>query len=136
MLMFHMMQVYPIRENKFINSCRYSCGWRGRLQPVNEVDNGRYYRLTIVFMSELGWMVLNTFNEMSQLSVRSTSFDCFLRTKMDVVVIDDWLVRRDDECFLLIVVPTLNHSLLLAFFSAESNLAPLARSVHRWSFWP
>ena len=95
----YMMQVYPIRENKrpLIPAVTHVDG-SGRLQTVNEVDNGRYYRLIHRFYERTGVpMVLNTsFNENEPIvCTPRQALDCFLRTKMDVVVIDDWLVRRD-----------------------------------------
>lgn len=94
----YMMQVYPIREDKrpLIPAVTHVDG-TGRLQTVNEADNGRYYRLIRRFYERTGVpMVLNTsFNENEPIvcTVRQ-ALDCFLRTKMDVVVIDDVLVRR------------------------------------------
>ncbi len=95
----YMMQVYPIRENKrpLIPAVTHVDG-TGRLQTVNELDNGRYYRLIHRFYERTGVpMVLNTsFNENEPIvCTPRQALDCFLRTKMDVVVIDDWLVRRD-----------------------------------------
>lgn len=95
----YMMQVYPIRENKrpLIPAVTHVDG-TGRLQTVNEVDNGRYYRLIHRFYERTGVpMVLNTsFNENEPIvCTPRQALDCFLRTKMDVVVIDDWMVRRD-----------------------------------------
>ncbi len=95
----YMMQVYPIREDKrpLIPAVTHVDG-TGRLQTVNEDDNGRYYRLIHRFYQRTGVpMLLNTsFNENEPIvSTPRQALDCFLRTKMDMLVLDDVLVRRD-----------------------------------------
>ena len=94
----YMMQVYPIRVNKraLVPAVTHVDG-TGRLQTVNEVDNGRYYRLIQHFYKRTGVpMLLNTsFNENEPIvSTTRQALDCFLRTKMDVLVLDNVLVRR------------------------------------------
>jgi carbamoyltransferase len=93
-----MMQVYPIREDKrpLIPAVTHVDG-TGRLQTVTEADNGRYYRLIRAFRDITGVpMVLNTsFNENEPIvCTPSQALDCFLRTKMDLLVLDDVLIRR------------------------------------------
>jgi len=95
----YMMQVYPIREDKrpLIPAVTHVDG-TGRLQTVNEADNGRYYRLIHRFCERTGVpMVLNTsFNENEPIvCTPRQALDCFLRTKMDLLVIDDLLISRD-----------------------------------------
>ncbi len=95
----YMMQVYPIRQDKrpTIPAVTHIDG-TGRLQTVNEADNGRYYRLIHRFYERTGVpMVLNTsFNENEPIvCTPRQALDCFLRTKMDLLVIDDVLIRRD-----------------------------------------
>ena len=94
----YMMQVYPISVDKrsLIPAVTHVDG-TGRLQTVNEVDNGRYYRLIHRFYERTGVpMVLNTsFNENEPIvCTPRQALDCFLRTKMDVLVIDDVFIRR------------------------------------------
>lgn len=94
----YMMQVYPIREQKqrLIPAVCHVDG-TGRLQTVNAEDNGRYYRLIHRFFERTGVpMVLNTsFNENEPIvCTPRQALDCFLRTKMDVLVLDDVVVRR------------------------------------------
>ena len=94
----YMMQVYPIREQKqrLIPAVCHVDG-TGRLQSVNAADNGRYYRLIHRFFERTGVpMVLNTsFNENEPIvCTPRQALDCFLRTKMDVLVLDDVVVRR------------------------------------------
>ena len=95
----YMMQVYPIREEKrpLIPAVTHRDG-SGRLQTVTEADNGRYYRLIHRFFERTGVpMVLNTsFNENEPIvCTPHQALACFLRTKMDVLVLGDVLVRRE-----------------------------------------
>ena len=94
----YMMQVYPIRTEKrpLIPAFTHADG-TGRLQTVTEVDNGRYYRLIHRFFARTGVpMVLNTsFNENEPIvCTPRQALDCFLRTRMDMLVLGDVLVRR------------------------------------------
>jgi carbamoyltransferase len=69
----------------------------GRLQTVSEADNGRYYHLIRAFESLTGVpMVLNTsFNENEPIVCSpDQALDCFLRTRMDVLVLGPMLIRR------------------------------------------
>jgi carbamoyltransferase len=93
-----MMQVYPIREEKrsLIPAVTHVDG-SGRLQTVSEDDNGRYYRLIRAFAARTGVpMVLNTsFNENEPIvCTPEQALNCFLRTRMDVLVLGDHLIRR------------------------------------------
>ena len=70
----------------------------GRLQTVTETDNGRYYRLIHRFFECTGVpMLLNTsFNENEPIvCTPRQALACFLRTKMDVLVLGDVFVRRE-----------------------------------------
>lgn len=93
-----MMQVYPIREEKraLIPAVTHVDG-SGRLQTVNAADNGRYHRLIRAFADRTGVpMVLNTsFNENEPIVCSpAQALDCFLRTRMDLLVLGDVLIRR------------------------------------------
>jgi carbamoyltransferase len=69
----------------------------GRLQTVSEVSNGRYYRLIRAFAERTGVpMVLNTsFNENEPIvCTPGQALDCFLRTRMDVLVLGPVVIRR------------------------------------------
>ena len=93
-----MMQVYPIRAEKRaeIPAVTHVDG-SGRLQTVDVSTNPRYYRLIQAFSALTGVpMVLNTsFNENEPVVCKpEEALDCFLRTKMDVLVIGNWIVRR------------------------------------------
>ncbi|MDP3673066.1 MAG: carbamoyltransferase C-terminal domain-containing protein [Telluria sp.] len=93
-----MMQVYQIREDRrsSIPAVTHVDG-SGRLQTVTEETNARYYRLISAFRDLTGVpMVLNTsFNENEPVvCTPQEALDCFLRTKMDVLVLSDVLIRR------------------------------------------
>lgn len=94
----YMMQVYPIRSEKraFIPAVTHVDG-TGRLQTVNEEDNGRYYRLIRRFYELTNIpMVLNTsFNENEPIvCTAEEALNCFFRTKMDLLALDDLLIFR------------------------------------------
>ena len=93
-----MMQVFQIREEKRaqIPAVTHVDG-SGRLQTVYRHTNPLYYRLIESFRDLTGVpMVLNTsFNENEPVVCRpEEALDCFLRTKMDALVIGDLLVSR------------------------------------------
>jgi carbamoyltransferase len=93
-----MMQVYPIREAQRakIPAVTHVDG-SGRLQTVEAATNARYYRLISEFKAITDVpMVLNTsFNENEPVVCKPVeALDCFLRTKMDVLVLGDVFVRR------------------------------------------
>lgn len=93
-----MMQVLQIREDKrsLIPAVTHVDG-SGRLQTVYKQTNPRYWALIDSFREISGVpMVLNTsFNENEPVVCRPVeALDCFLRTKMDVLVLGDWIVRR------------------------------------------
>ena len=95
-----MMQVYPLREQKraLIPAVTHVDG-SGRLQTVHRETNPRYYRLIEAFRQLTGVpLVLNTsFNENEPVVCRpEEALACFLRTKMDILVMGDWFVRRAD----------------------------------------
>lgn len=93
-----MMQVFQIREEKrpTIPAVTHVDG-SGRLQTVHRETNPRYYRLIQEFEKITGVpMVLNTsFNENEPVVCRAEeALDCFLRTKMDLLVVGSWFVER------------------------------------------
>ncbi|MCI0750000.1 MAG: hypothetical protein L0Y32_05605 [Nevskiales bacterium] len=93
-----MMAVFQIREDQRsrIPAVTHVDG-SGRLQTVHRETNPRYYRLIERF-GELTQvpMVLNTsFNENEPVVCRpEEALDCFLRTRMDVLVLGNWFVER------------------------------------------
>jgi carbamoyltransferase len=93
-----MMQVFLIREDKreLIPAVTHVDG-SGRLQTVSADQNGRYYQLISRFYKKTGVpMVLNTsFNENEPIVCSiEEALDCFLRTKMDVLVAENWVIKR------------------------------------------
>ena len=93
-----MMKVFPIRKDKreVIPAVTHADG-TGRLQTVFVDTNPRYYALIKAFEKRTGVpIVLNTsFNENEPVVCRPVeALDCFLRTKMDVLVLGDVVVRR------------------------------------------
>jgi len=96
-----MMQVFQIREEKRaqIPAVTHVDG-SGRLQTVDGATNPRYHRLIEAFRDITGVpMVLNTsFNENEPVVCRpQEALDCFLRTRMDFLVLGDFLIQRGDE---------------------------------------
>ena len=70
----------------------------GRLQTVDRTSNPLYYSLVEAFCRLTGVpMVLNTsFNENEPVVCRpNEALDCFLRTKMDLLVLGNHVVRRN-----------------------------------------
>jgi len=93
-----MMKVFQIREEKRseIPAVTHADG-SGRLQTVYEATNPRYYKLIRAFGDITGVpILLNTsFNENEPVVCRpEEALDCFLRTKMDVLVLGDWFIER------------------------------------------
>jgi carbamoyltransferase len=93
-----MMQVFQIREERRpeIPAVTHVDG-SGRLQTVSRRTNPRYYQLIDQFKKLTGIpMVLNTsFNENEPIVCRpDEALDCFLRTKMDTLVLGDFLIER------------------------------------------
>ena len=93
-----MMQVYPIRAEKraLIPAVTHVDG-SGRLQTVHAETHPLYHRLIRSFHGLTGVpMVLNTsFNENEPVVCRpEEALDCFLRTKMDLLIIGHWAVER------------------------------------------
>lgn len=93
-----MLQVLPIRRDRRdqIPAVTHIDG-TGRLQTVDRASNSRYYALIQAFFRRTGVpMVLNTsFNENEPVVCRpQEALDCFLRTKMDVLVMGSYVLRR------------------------------------------
>ncbi len=93
-----MQQVYPIREDRRaeIPAVTHVDG-SGRLQTVSKEDNPRYHALISAFDALTGTpVVLNTsFNENEPIvDTPAQALDCFLRTRMDVIVLNDTIVQR------------------------------------------
>jgi carbamoyltransferase len=95
-----MMKVFQIREEKCnkIPAVTHVDG-SGRLQTVYRATNPRYYQLIDTFYELTGVpIVLNTsFNENEPVVCKpEEALACFLRTKMDVLVMGDYYISRLD----------------------------------------
>jgi carbamoyltransferase len=93
--MLQVFQILEARRNQ-IPAVTHVNG-SGRLQTVTEAQNPRYYRLIKTFGEMTGVpILLNTsFNENEPVVCRpEEALDCFLRTKMDVLVLGDYVVER------------------------------------------
>ena len=93
-----MMKVFQIREEKRseIPAVTHADG-SGRLQTVYSHTNPRYYSLISAFKEITGVpIVLNTsFNENEPVVCKpEEALDCFLRTRMDVLVLGNWFLTR------------------------------------------
>lgn len=96
-----MMKVFQIRPEKraLISAVTHVDG-SGRLQTVTRSGNHRYYRLIEHFRDITGIpIVLNTsFNENEPVVCRpEEALACFLRTKMDVLVLGDVMITRREQ---------------------------------------
>lgn len=93
-----MLQVFQILEARRgeIPAVTHVNG-SGRLQTVTEIDNPRYHRLIRTFGEMTGVpILLNTsFNENEPVVCRpEEALDCFLRTRMDLLVLGNHLIER------------------------------------------
>jgi carbamoyltransferase len=93
-----MQQVYPVREEKraVLPAITHADG-SGRLQTVSVRTNPRYYRLIKEFEKITGVPVLlnTSFNENEPIvDTPEQALDCFLRTRMDVIVVNNTIIRR------------------------------------------
>ena len=97
-----MMQVYPIQADKraVIPAVTHVDG-SGRLQTVSRESNPRYWQLDRrrSAAARACPIVLNTsFNENEPIVLRpAEALDCFLRTRMDVLVLGDVVVTKGPE---------------------------------------
>ena len=93
-----MTQAYAVRpEKRDIIPAPTHVDGTGRLQTVTKEANPRYWRLIREFANLTGVpVVLNTsFNDNEPIVCRpEEAIECFLRTKMDVLVLGDTLVRK------------------------------------------
>jgi len=93
-----MQQVYPVRPDKrsVLPAITHADG-SGRLQTVTKRTNSRYYRLIQEFEALTGVPVLlnTSFNENEPIvDTPEQALDCFLRTRMDVIVLGNTIIRR------------------------------------------
>jgi carbamoyltransferase len=96
-----MIKVYSIRPEKrsVIPAVTHVDG-TGRLQTVRREDNPLYWQLIKEFENLTGVpVVLNTsFNENEPIvCTPQEALDCFLRTKMDVLVLGNYFIKRESN---------------------------------------
>ncbi len=118
-----MMQVFQIREEKrtLIPAVTHVDG-SGRLQTVYRHSNPLYHRLISAYRDLTGVpMVLNTsFNENEPVvCAPQEALDCFLRTKMDVLVMGQTVLSRKRE----VEMGALTPRSVLAF--GQGNVSPI-----------
>jgi len=94
-----MEKVFDIKEEKHpvIPAVTHVNG-TGRLQTVDKTVNPRYHRLIEKFYEKTGVpILLNTsFNENEPIvNTPEHALECFLRTKMDMLVLENIVVKRD-----------------------------------------
>lgn len=71
----------------------------GRLQTVSERENRLYYQLIEKFLKKTGVPVLlnTSFNENEPIvNTPQEAIECFLRTKMDVLVLGNFFAKKSD----------------------------------------
>ena len=95
------MQVYQVRKEKrqLVPAVTHVDG-SGRLQTVYQQHNPLYWQLIDAFRARTGVpMLLNTsFNENEPIVCRpEEALDCFLRTRMDVLVMGPFVVQRTSD---------------------------------------
>jgi len=93
-----MEKVFPIRQEKrpLIPAVTHADG-TGRLQSVDSEVSPRYYRLIDAFRKKTGVpILLNTsFNENEPIvNSPEQALDCFLRTNMDMLVLENCVISR------------------------------------------
>jgi carbamoyltransferase len=93
-----MEKVFPIREEKraAIPAVTHADG-TGRLQSVDSAVSPRYYNLIEAFRKKTGVpILLNTsFNENEPIvNSPEQALECFLRTSMDMLVLENCLITR------------------------------------------
>ena len=93
-----MEKVFPIKKEKqhLIPAVTHVDG-TGRLQSVSHVDNPRYYNLINKFYqkTKIPILVNTSFNENEPIvNTPENALDCYLRTKMDILVMENIVVRR------------------------------------------
>lgn len=96
-----MIKVYSIKlEKRAEISAVIHVGGTGRLQTIRKEDNPLFWKLIKEYEKiTCAPVVLNTsFNENEHIICRPQEvLDCFLRTKMDVLVLGDWVIIRSDS---------------------------------------
>lgn len=94
-----MIQVYPVRPDKrAVIPAVTQVDGSGRLQTVNQHTNPLYWKLLMAFEKQTGVPVLlnTSFNGNEPIVHRpEEAIDCFLWTKMDVLVSGNYVMEKD-----------------------------------------
>ncbi len=95
-----MLQVYQIKEDKQkeIPAVTHVNG-SGRLQTVTQEQNPLYYKLIKEFekVTEVPIVLNTSFNENEPIVCKpKEALDCFLRTNMDVLVLSNYILHRNN----------------------------------------
>ena len=93
-----MIKVYPIKEDKRkdIPAVTHIDG-TGRLQTVSKEENPLYYKLIKEFekLTSVPVLLNTSFNENEPIvCTPEEALDCFLRTKMDILVLRNFIIHR------------------------------------------
>ena len=93
-----MEKVYPIKEDKkaIIPAVTHVDG-TGRLQTVSKENEPRYHQLISAFFNKTGVPVLlnTSFNENEPIvNSPEDAYKCFARTKMDMLVLENYIIER------------------------------------------
>ncbi|MFK7983609.1 MAG: carbamoyltransferase, partial [Saprospiraceae bacterium] len=96
-----MEKVFSIKEEKqaLIPAVTHVNG-TGRLQTVSQTDAPKYHALIKAFYkkSKVPILLNTSFNENEPIvNTPEEALDCFLRTQMDMLVMEDVIVRRDNK---------------------------------------
>jgi carbamoyltransferase len=70
----------------------------GRIQTVKKDDNIRYYKLINEFykITKVPIILNTSFNENEPIVLKpEEALECFLRTKMDILVMENWIIKRN-----------------------------------------
>ncbi len=93
-----MLMAYPVRpEKRAVIPATTHIDGTGRLQTVSGSQNQRYYGLISEFRRQTGVPVLlnTSFNENEPVVCKpEEALNCFIRTKMDVLVLGSYIVTR------------------------------------------
>ena len=96
-----MEKVLPIKKEKhdLIPAVTHVDG-TGRLQTVSHTDNPRYYNLIQNFFEKTNVPILvnTSFNENEPIvNSPEHALECYLRTNMDMLVLENIVIRRNDS---------------------------------------
>jgi len=93
-----MLMTYKVRpEKRDVIPAPTHVDGTGRLQTVSVDQNPRYYRLIQEFekLTDVPVLLNTSFNENEPIvCTPEEALDCFLRTRMDVLVLGDYVMER------------------------------------------